>query len=384
MADAEHSSSLHPPAWQHLDSEGWWPLDPAIRATTEWWDWLPTWADLGAAASQPHWPIASSWALLLALVPALALCVDRLMGEPALRWHPVVWMGNYLGALGKRIAPDAVTPDELLQRVPEHPVRDFSKGALAWLGGALLVVVIAAFVQAMALRLPIWAAVPVLALLLKPMLAWAMLHDEVVAVESALAQSLQAGRAQLSRLVSRDTSALDASGVRESAIETLAENLCDSVVAPLFWFALLGLPGAALYRFANTADAMWGYPGVRAGKNWAWAGKWAARADDVMNWVPARITAALLLVGAPAAAWLHLPHEARQTPSPNGGWTMGAMALHLGVRLRKPGVYALNAEGDAPLRAHCLVATRLASRSTMVATVLTSFAVLAGIYLGGH
>ena len=384
MADAEHSSSLHPPAWQHLDSEGWWPLDPAIRATTEWWDWLPTWADLGAAASQPHWPIASSWALLLALVPALALCVDRLMGEPALRWHPVVWMGNYLGALGKRIAPDAVTPDELLQRVPEHPVRDFSKGALAWLGGALLVVVIAAFVQAMALRLPIWAAVPVLALLLKPMLAWAMLHDEVVAVESALAQSLQAGRAQLSRLVSRDTSVLDASGVRESAIETLAENLCDSVVAPLFWFALLGLPGAALYRFANTADAMWGYPGVRAGKNWAWAGKWAARADDVMNWVPARITAALLLVGAPAAAWLHLPHEARQTPSPNGGWTMGAMALHLGVRLRKPGVYALNAEGDAPLRAHCLVATRLASRSTMVATVLTSFAVLAGIYLGGH
>ena len=383
MADAEHSS-LHPPAWQHLDSEGWWPLDPAIRANTAWWDWLPTWADLGAAASQPHWPIASSWALLLALVPALALCVDRLMGEPAVRWHPVVWMGNYLGALGKRIALAAVTPDELLQRVPEHPVRDFSKGALAWLGGALLVVVIAAFVQAMALRLPIWAAVPVLALLLKPMLAWAMLHDEVIAVESALAQSLQAGRTQLSRLVSRDTSVLDASGVRESAIETLAENLCDSVVAPLFWFAVLGLPGAALYRFANTADAMWGYPGVRAGKNWAWAGKWAARADDVMNWVPARITAALLLVGAPAAAWLHLPHEARQTPSPNGGWTMGAMALHLNVRLRKPGVYALNAEGDAPLRAHCLVATRLASRATLAATVLTSFAVLAGIYLGGH
>ncbi len=383
MADAEHSSSLHPPAWQHLDSEGWWPLDPAIRATTEWWDWLPTWADLGAAASLPHWPIASSWALLLALVPALALCVDRLMGEPALRWHPVVWMGNYLGALGKRIAPDAVTPDEL-QRVPERPARDFCKGALAWLGGALLVLVVATFVQAMALRLPIWAAVPVLALLLKPMLAWAMLHDEVVAVESALAQSLQAGRTQLSRLVSRDTSVLDASGVRESAIETLAENLCDSVVAPLFWFALLGLPGAALYRFANTADAMWGYPGVRAGKNWAWAGKWAARADDVMNWVPARITAALLLVGAPAAAWLHLPHEARQTPSPNGGWTMGAMALHLGVRLRKLGVYALNAEGDAPLRAHCLLATRLASRSTMAATALTSFAVLAAIFLGGH
>ena len=425
MADAD-AHTLHPPAWQHLDSEGWWPLDTAVRASAELWDWLPTWADLGAAASQPHWPIASSWALLLALVPALALCVDRLLGEPGLRWHPVVWMGRYLNALGRHLAPpvagaaharnvdrrtghvtqpaqatqttqDAAATSaqtkpayvELAQRhapaqVPERPARDFMHGMLAWLGGALLVVGLAAWVQAMALRLPIWAAVPVLALLLKPMLAWVMLHDEVVAVEGALAQSLQAGRDQLSRLVSRDTSALDASGVREAAIETLAENLCDSVVAPLFWFALLGLPGAALYRFANTADAMWGYPGVRAGKNWAWAGKWAARADDVMNWVPARITAALLLVGAPAAAWLHLPHEARQTPSPNGGWTMGAMALHLGVRLRKPGVYALNAEGDAPLRAHCLVATRLASRSTMVATVLTSFAVLAGIYLGGH
>jgi adenosylcobinamide-phosphate synthase len=129
---------------------------------------------------------------------------------------------------------------------------------------------------------------------------------------------------------------------------------------------------------------MWGYPGVRAGQNWAWAGKWAARADDVLNWVPARITAALLLVGAPREAWAQLPHEARQTPSPNGGWTMGAMALHLGVRLRKPGVYVLNAEGDAPLRAHGLVALRLASRSCMAATALCSFAVLAGLCLGGH
>ena len=383
MADA-NAHSLHPPAWQHLNSEGWWPLDPAIRAATAWCDWLPTWADLGAAASQPHWPIASSWALMLALVPALALCADRLLGEPGVRWHPVVWMGHYLSAMGKRIAPAAANPADALQRVPEHPAREFMQGMVAWLGGALIVVLLAAWVQAMALRLPIWAAVPVLALLLKPMLAWAMLHDEVVAVESALAHSLQAGRNQLSRLVSRNTSALDASGVRESAIETLAENLCDSVVAPLFWFALLGLPGAALYRFANTADAMWGYPGARAGRNWAWAGKWAARADDVLSWVPARITAALLLVGAPLAAWLHLPHEARHTPSPNGGWTMGAMALHLGVRLRKPGVYVLNADGDAPLRAHGLVATRLASRSCMAATALTSFAVLAAIYLGGH
>jgi adenosylcobinamide-phosphate synthase len=77
--------------------------------------------------------------------------------------------------------------------------------------------------------------------------------------------------------VSREVDHLSADEVRQSAIESLAENLNDSVVAPLFWFALAGLPGAALYRFANTADAMWGYPGMRGGRYWQWAGKWAAR-----------------------------------------------------------------------------------------------------------
>ncbi|WP_143760170.1 CobD/CbiB family cobalamin biosynthesis protein, partial [Colwellia marinimaniae] len=91
-----------------------------------------------------------------------------------------------------------------------------------------------------------------------------------------------------------DVQPLDATAVRESAIESLAENLSDSVIAPLFWFVLLGLPGAALYRFANTADAMWGYPGMRGGRYWQWAGKWAARADDVLSWLPARLTALLL------------------------------------------------------------------------------------------
>jgi len=93
-------------------------------------------------------------------------------------------------------------------------------------------------------------------------------------------------------------------------IETLAENLSDSVVAPLLWFALLGLPGAALYRFANTADAMWGYPGVHGGRYWQWAGKWAAHADDVLNWLPARLTAGLLMLGAGRTLWQALPAQA--------------------------------------------------------------------------
>jgi adenosylcobinamide-phosphate synthase len=175
-----------------------------------------------------------------------------------------------------------------------------------------------------------------------------MLKTEVRAVEDALSRSLDAGRERLSYLVSRDVTHLTESEVRESAIESLAENLNDSVVAPIFWFALFGLPGAALYRFANTADAMWGYPGMRGGRNWQWAGKWAARADDIMSWVPARITAALLIGLGLYVDWRVLRTEATRTPSPNGGWPMAAMALRLRVRLRKPGVYALNEGGRAP------------------------------------
>lgn len=277
---------------------------------------------------------AGAW---MALVPPLALLVDRLWGEPRAAWHPVVWIGHYLGRAGRRIAPAAGS-------VPPSPdYRRLLLGALAWWAGAATVWCVAAVVQHGVSRLPGWVALPLLALLLKPLLAWRMLREEVAAVEAALAQSLAAGRARLARLVSRDVSALSAAEVRESAIETLAENLNDSVLAPLFWFVLLGLPGAALYRFANTADAMWGYRG-----RWEWAGKWAAWADDLLSWLPARITAALLLLGAPAAAWRALPAEARRTASPNGGWPMGAMALRLGVRLGKPGVYVLNPAAREP------------------------------------
>ena len=201
-----------------------------------------------------------------------------------------------------------------------------------------------------------------------------MLCDEVAAVEAALAQSLEAGRARLAWLVSRDVTRLDAGEVRESAIETLAENLNDSVVAPLAWFALAGLPGAVLYRFANTADAMWGYRGA-----WEWAGKWAARADDLLSWPTARLTAALLLRPAwRPRQWSRLAREAACTPSPNGGWPMGAMALRLDVRLRKPGVYALHAAGRSPEAADLVQALRLARSAARIWTGVLAGGLVAG------
>ena len=317
------------------------------------------------------------WALI-ACAPALALTVDRLFGEPAARWHPVVWMGHWLAWAGARLAPAAGEP-------PVHtPAGIFWGAALSWCAAAAAVFALAWWFQAWVLTQPVWLAALALGLFLKPLLAWALLHDEVLAVEQALGESLDAGRARLARLVSRDVTALDATQVRESAIESLAENLNDSLVAPLFWFSLLGLPGAALFRFANTADAMWGYRGVRplggVARDWTWAGKWAARADDVLGWLPARLTGLLiLLLGGAWRAGGRLLAQARRTPSPNGGWPMAAMALALGVALRKPGVYGLNEDARAPQPADTLRACALGSRTVLATTVLASAALLWGL-----
>jgi adenosylcobinamide-phosphate synthase len=281
-----------------------------------------------------------AWPLAL----LLALAIDRLWGEPPLRLHPVVWMGHYLGCVG------AWVQRHTLQQPGVKDLKAFWLAALVWSAGAAIFSGVAWALQSVLFTLPWWAAGGLLGLLLKPMLAWAMLQREVLAVEAALGQSLDAGRERLSWLVSRDVKTLTDTQVRESAIESLAENLNDSVVAPIFWFVLLGLPGAVLYRFANTADAMWGYPGIYKGQNWQWAGKWAARVDDGLSWLPARLTGLLLALrcGVNLGA---LGREAGKTPSPNSGWPMAAMALALHIHLGKPGVYVLNPAGQAPVAA---------------------------------
>jgi len=326
-------------------------------------------------------PVAAG-CMMLAL--GLALWIDKHMGEPPSVVHPVVWMGNYLKACGSVTVRCAPAPAFLL-------------GALAWILGAAGVGAVAWGVQALVLwqlagfaAAPAWQAAIDTALLavlmawvLKCMLSWRMLREEVGAVELALGQSLEAGRERLSWLVSRDTAQLSACQVRESAIESLAENLNDSVVAPIFWFVLLGLPGAAVYRFANTADAMWGYHGIYRGKNWEWAGKWAARADDVLSWLPARLTALLLALAARGLPFHALRGEARKTPSPNSGWPMAAMALALGISLGKPGVYTLNPEGRAPEAVHTALAQALAGRAVFAQVLLAIVVMLLAAMVAG-
>jgi adenosylcobinamide-phosphate synthase len=359
--------------------------------------------------------------LIVATALLLALAIDRYLGEPATRWHPVVWIGNYLGWAGRRVQRLARQEPQFTHQSDLDLAPDFDAywvAAFLWMLGAAVCGMASWQLQNYLLTLPdalgplAGGALAALALgaLLKTLLSWAMLRSEVLAVEQALnpAQggSLTAGRERLSWLVSRDVAQLTDTQVRESAIETLAENLNDSVVAPIFWFVLLGLPGAALYRFANTADAMWGYRGIYKGQNWEWAGKWAAWADDVLSWIPARITAYLLTL----VFWLHtlaraspqlidainpdpnapvsvsfmaqLRAEASRTASPNSGWPMAAMALALGVSLQKPGVYVLNAAGRAPLAQDTQQATFYASK-VLVALVFMAQAALVLVAMGG-
>jgi adenosylcobinamide-phosphate synthase len=292
----------------------------------------------------------------------LALLIDRWWGEPPARLHPVVWMGNYLKYAGKGL------PDR------GHTMA-FILGTAYWLAGAALVAAAYAYAGILLARLPLWLDLLLTAVLLKPLFALRMLLGEVAAVEQALTQNIESGRARLALIVSRDTAQLDSSEVRESALESLAENLSDSVIAPLFWFAVFGLPGAAVYRFANTADAMWGYRG-----RWEWAGKFAARADDLLNLLPARITAVGLALAGPNRMTLlrRLPQEAARTTSPNSGWPMGALALSLNVRLRKPRVYALNANGSAPSAQDTATGLRRAETTAWILAILLAIGVQYG------
>jgi adenosylcobinamide-phosphate synthase len=289
----------------------------------------------------------------------LALLIDRWWGEPPARIHPVVWMGYYLKRAGARLPGRDRAPAFIL-------------GSLFWLIGATAVATVYGIAGFGLTKLPPWLDVILTAVLLKPLLALRLLLSEVSAVESSLAQGLECGRARLAHIVSRDTTELTTAEVRESALESLSENLSDSVIAPLFWFALFGLPGAAVYRFANTADAMWGYRG-----RWEWAGKFAARADDLLNLVPARLTAVSLILAGPNRLRLlaRLPREAARTASPNSGWPMGALALSLGIRLRKPNVYALNAGRSSPSAADTVAALRRTEATAWVVSAVMAIGI---------
>lgn len=223
-------------------------------------------------------------------------------------------------------------------------------GAVVTLGVTALATAASLALLIIAARLG-WVGLVIEALALKSMLSLRGLARAALVVHDDLARAdLGAARVSVGRdLVSRPTATLDATQVASAAVESVAENFTDAFLAPALFFVLFGLPGAVAYRVINTADAMIGY---REGAL-LYFGRVAARLDDMLNFVPARLAAVALVAAAPLAggdwrrAWSVMRGDHRRTASPNAGWTMAAMAGALGVVLEKPGAYRLG-HGRAP------------------------------------
>ncbi|MBU2958733.1 adenosylcobinamide-phosphate synthase CbiB [Paracoccus sp. 1_MG-2023] len=248
----------------------------------------------------------------------IALLIDAAIGWPDAAFrrigHPVVWIGRIITALDDRL------------NTGDHRQ---AKGAIAVLLTVGAAVIPALIAQAL---LGYWIA----AILAWPLVAARSLHDHVAAVMRPLrAGDLAAARHATSMIVGRDVTRADAPALTRAATESLAENASDGVIAPLFWAAVAGLPGIAAYKAINTLDSMIGHRTPRH-EAFGWA---AARLDDLVNLIPARLTA-LLFVMVAGKGWRVVLRDARRHRSPNAGWPEAAMAGALGVRLSGPRVYA--------------------------------------------
>ena len=278
-----------------------------------------------------------AWSEPSLLVLTLALALDLTLGELPSAVHPVVWMGRSI-AWAERRAPKL------------GPRRQLFAGVLIALAIPAAFAGAAACVAVLSRWPALWLVASVL--LLKSSFAARELGRAALRVRDALAQdSVPEARLALRSLCSRDPAALDRPALVAATVESVAENASDSVVAPLFYYALFGLPGAVFYRAVNTLDAMIGYRG-----RYEYLGKASARLDDLLNFAPARLTAALLLV----AGWLVrmrvssglriLWRDGANTESPNAGRPMAAMAGLLAVQLEKAGHYRLG-DPEQPLEA---------------------------------
>lgn len=258
--------------------------------------------------------------------------LDRFFGDPANLPHPIVWFGKAIAALEKRFNSGTG------RRV---------KGALVAIALVVLVFAASWLLIHYAFRFSYGLGLALSILGVFFCLAGKTLADEVRMVFEAVDESLEKGRTQVGRIVGRDTSELSAQEIRTAALETLAENLSDGVVAPLFWCALLGVPGMLAYKMVNTLDSMIGYRNGR----YRDFGCFAARLDDVANWIPARITALLMALVAPkrdsqgrktksfGELLRFIRKYGSQHLSPNSGYPEAALAGILDCRFGGPHNY---------------------------------------------
>jgi len=288
----------------------------------------------------------------------LAFLLDLVIPEPRNALHPVAWTGMAIGAL-ERLVPK------------QGRWKPFWAGAAIVLVGCALSALVGLLLHSGFRKLPPPFSILGEALVLKLMFSARSLVNAGEAVRRALESGeLEAARRLVGwHLVSRDTSRLDDSQVAAATIESLAENANDSIVAPLLFYAIAGLPGVLAYRFINTCDAMLGYRDLKR----EWLGKCSARVDDLANVIPARLTAALIiLAGVPLGGsvpravrtWFR---DSRATASPNAGHPMSAAAGVLGVELTKCGHYRLGTGERLPAARDIARARRLVWSTTLLA-----------------
>lgn len=297
---------------------------------------------------------------------ALAMILDAILGEPRWLWdrfaHPAVLMGKAVGWADARLNHGSARRIKGIAAMCGLAAAAVALGwALSWFGWAVEVMVVAV------------------------LLAQKSLVDHVRAVADALRLSVGEARRAVAQIVGRDTAAMDPPAIARAAIESAAENLSDGVIAPAFWFLVGGLPGLLLYKITNTADSMIGYRNDRyAAFGWA-----AARFDDLLNVIPARLTAFLIAVTHGLLwRWPEIAAEAPKHRSPNAGWPEAAMARALGVALAGPRSYDrqmrefpyVNAAGQTDIGArHIDAACTALWRSWAAAMVLV---LVAAVVLG--
>ncbi len=259
-----------------------------------------------------------------ALILLAALVVDRLFGDPHTPLHPVALLGRFIGWWGR----PALIP-MAFQRFA---------GVVCWVITAALFALPFYLVASTA---PLFLYLLLGPFLLKSCFAWRSLEEHTLAVVAALKEGVENGRDKVKLLVSRNTAQLDRDHILSAGYESLTENLTDSIVSPLLFFSVFGLAGSAVYRAANTMDAMLGYRDERERIGWC-----AARMDDLFNYLPARVTVLLLLLyfafcGRFSAAVRMMRRDGRNRPGFNGGIVMATMAGGVGIRFKKPGVYTI-------------------------------------------
>ncbi|MEG0948125.1 MAG: adenosylcobinamide-phosphate synthase CbiB [Bacteroidales bacterium] len=247
---------------------------------------------------------------------------DRLLGDPEQLPHPVVMFGRLISDGEKR-----------LNKGNDRKL----KGGLLAVGLILLIYAGMKGLLQLSYHTNEWIGIAVASAAIFFCLAGKTLIREVQEVFAATDRSTAEGRKQLSRIVGRDTSNLSDQQIRTAALETLAENLSDGVIAPLFWFCILGVPGMMAYKMVNTLDSMIGYKNDRYRE----FGYWAAKIDDAANYVPARLTALLMLLsqGIPTGSWQFVRRFGRNHASPNSGYPEAALAALLNARFGGPNYY---------------------------------------------